>query len=47
MCHHYDFDTDRTYDRADADDEEDDLPSFAKEESADDVEVLTDGGDDE
>lgn len=47
MCHEY---RSRVWDRArtDEDDEtEEDLPEFANEEGGDDVELLTDGGDDD
>jgi hypothetical protein len=51
MCHEY---TSRVWDRERADSEAepesesaDELPSFANEEGSDEVEVLTDGGDDE
>jgi len=46
MCHSHEFDTDWTRDHEDEEAESDDeLPSFATEEEGDDVEVLTDGGD--
>lgn len=46
MCHEYQS---RVWDRApttEEDESEDDIPEFANEEGSDDVEVLTDGGDD-
>ena len=43
MCHEY---TGRAWNREYTDDEEtEDAPSFLNEEGSDDVEVLTDGGD--
>mgnify|MGYP000283052404 CR=1 FL=1 len=45
MCHEY---RSRVWDRAREDDEdetEDDMPAFANEEGSEDVELLTDGGD--
>ena len=46
MCHSHGFDTDWARDHEDEETEsEDELPSFATTEEGDDVEVLTDGGD--
>ncbi|WP_164471762.1 hypothetical protein [Halosimplex salinum] len=43
MCHEY---TSRVWDRErDEADSEDDVPEFLNEEGSDDLEVLTDGGD--
>jgi hypothetical protein len=48
MCHHGEFDREWGVDRdRDRDEKEDGIPSHLNEESNADVEVLTDGGEDD
>jgi hypothetical protein len=50
MCHHYDarrWDDRTTADEESEEPEESETPAFLVEESAEDVDLLTDGGDEE
>ena len=48
MCHGYERDARDWYrEREETAEEDDELPEFLNEEGAEDVEILTDGGDEE